>query len=1095
MTAAQHLLVTVFFALVQSNPAGTPQPQNQAPAQITPGKVALAQGITITHPANWAAAKTHVNAEELVTPPPESGKPVQARTVITTEQRRDHTEAVQRLAEIAETIKAPVTYLNVSGWPAVQRRYKEQLPRVGRAGEIPGPEVMVVHTTTAIASGNTVVRLETTLMPGAPATIADQAEAIGRQMAAPAPQSPAQTQQEILKLRQHALKPMKPISAPAVRQPTVHGIAEKAPPHTKTIAAVQVNGGAGEVEVAASNDGHVVVASNSGLAVSSDFGATFPTFIGRGGFFTFPNNGDPSTSVGASGNFYMSYLGLPNGTTAAAGLNGCAVSVSDSANGGMGWGFAGHAASCPLNTTPAGGTVCFPDQEHIAADRYHQTLTHHDQIYAVWRHFTANGIPCTSVTTGNPTPSLSCSSNGASAWGAPVAVGNGDHPRVAVGGDSSVYTLHMDGNSIVVHKFTSCENGLQAVTGFPVTVQSITPPDCAVAGMDRCSGAQLASPMLAVDDTDSNHLYVAFAQKVAAGNDSIMVVDSSDGGLHWGQPVTANSGGAARRVMPWVCSLGGRAFVSWFDRRSASSSANDLTEYFQQSVGPGPGGLTLGGERNLSGAADPQCASGWPAGVDNTNDSETCSTQPQLAGRCRTATGGSNTACDFNQTTCPAGESCVLLGGAPKYGDYNGNACAGSRAFTAWASATAPAGSSSVSSLTVFSDVNFVPTQVSIFLTLTPSIDPGRFNLLLDGSIAVAAAGPGAHWTSQSAAGIHTITVTPAAGTNLPDYSVRFGGDCAVSGALNLLTATTKTCDVTIEQKGYAACDQNCTAEDNNCMAQVPTPGGPRPQECVQQLKACRAACLRIGLRVVKTLLPSADPGRFNMLVDGVVRVAGVGNGGGATFSVSAGSHTVSESGAGGTNLSNYSTTIGGDCASNGSVNLTYGNSKICTLTNTATTALLTVNEILIPATDPGRFDLQIDSVTRTPGAGNGGSTSAQTVSPGAHSVSEVASAGTNLGAYKVTIGGACSASGSITLAAGDNKVCTITSLNNHQACLDTCQASQNSCTASCAADRDACMASVPTPGGPRPQECVQAFNSCNLACTRQAQQCPARCP
>ena len=54
----------------------------------------------------------------------------QARTLITHEVRRSHEEALQRLAEIAANVKsATVTYLQIGGWPAMQRRYSAPLRR------------------------------------------------------------------------------------------------------------------------------------------------------------------------------------------------------------------------------------------------------------------------------------------------------------------------------------------------------------------------------------------------------------------------------------------------------------------------------------------------------------------------------------------------------------------------------------------------------------------------------------------------------------------------------------------------------------------------------------------------------------------------------------------------------------------------------------------------------------------------------------------------------------------------------------------------------------------------------------------------------
>src|SRR5262245_55987145 len=48
----------------------------------------------------------------------------EAGLVITTERRRDHAEAVRRLAEIASEQAEPSTYLVIGGWPAIERRYR-----------------------------------------------------------------------------------------------------------------------------------------------------------------------------------------------------------------------------------------------------------------------------------------------------------------------------------------------------------------------------------------------------------------------------------------------------------------------------------------------------------------------------------------------------------------------------------------------------------------------------------------------------------------------------------------------------------------------------------------------------------------------------------------------------------------------------------------------------------------------------------------------------------------------------------------------------------------------------------------------------------
>jgi len=88
-------------------------------------------------------------------------------------------------------------------------------------------------------------------------------------------------------------------------------------------------------------------------------------------------------------------------------------------------------------------------------------------------------------------------------------------------------------------------------------------------------------------------------------------------------------------------------------------------------------------------------------------------------------------------------------------------------------------------------------------------------------------------------------------------------------------------------------------------------------------------------LTVRKVVSPAGDPGRFNLRIDGAVRASGVGNGGSTgALEVSAGAHTVSETAAPGTNLANYTRTIGGACASSGKVTVAADQSKTCTITN-----------------------------------------------------------------------------------------------------------------------------------------------------------------
>ena len=128
---------------------------------------------------------------------------------------------------------------------------------------------------------------------------------------------------------------------------------------------------------------------------------------------------------------------------------------------------------------------------------------------------------------------------------------------------------------VILDKFSNCDSGLAEQSGFPVTVifseaYGMNCQNGAVAGLDRCNdGNTLASPTVAVDDTDPTHVYMAWAEMNASltGQD-VMVSDSTNGGLEpWTTPVAANGSATATRFMPWLGAWGGVAYVGWYDRR------------------------------------------------------------------------------------------------------------------------------------------------------------------------------------------------------------------------------------------------------------------------------------------------------------------------------------------------------------------------------------------------------------------------------------------------------------------------------------------------------------------------------------------------
>ena len=146
----------------------------------------------------------------------------------------------------------------------------------------------------------------------------------------------------------------------------------------------------------------------------------------------------------------------------------------------------------------------------------------------------------------------------------------------------------------------------------------------------------------------------------------------------------------------------------------------------------------------------------------------------------------------------------------------------------------------------------------------------------------------------------------------------------------------------------------------------------------------------------------------FTLFIDGVP------TGSGSATPVTAGVHTVSENPNPG-----YVGTIGGDCAPDGTITLALGDNRFCTITNDDVPSTLTVTKIVINdnggTAGEAEFTLFIDGVPT-------GSGSATPVAVGVHTISEDPNPD-----YVGTVGGDCALDGTITIAAGDNRFCTIT--------------------------------------------------------------------
>lgn len=679
-------------------------------------------GYTITYPNNWSIAPQRFqNAVELVGVSDSLDKTTNvARIVITTETRLSHTGALQRLKEIDAEQNEVGTFLNVGGWPAIQKRYTAVIARPGSPKQ--SSDETELRVSTAIAADVLLVRIEGVVQPGADAALANEIEIISKNVVFKQSGDSVEIKIEINNL-QTSPRLITPAD-PSPQETSSPGFTDEAD-NDPAIVTTGVNWGTeglvqriqtvnvdSEIEIAVSNDGQNVVVGNNGrdFATSNDGGQTFTTTGLAPPQPGASANGDPSLTFGASGNFYFGFIGFP-----AAGQ--CSTGIDVSTNNGQSFNFVANATICDNNQgTGSVGPSCFPDQEHIAADRFNPSTVNanQDQVYSVWRNFSGGGCgPRGSATAiaGPEIPTLVCSNDSAANWSASVIVGTGAYSRITVAPDGFVYVAYRSGNNLMLNKFSSCDNGMNQQAGFPVTVATVVRLVCPVPGIDRCNtGSDFTSQMVAVDDTNANHIYYSYGVSTnATVNENIIVRDSTDGGLTWpnARTVQVNNNVNGRRFMPWICATNGTAYTTWYDMRAATAGQNDLADFYGASAFlDGGGNLQAGAEFRISTVSDPMCASGWPAAPRGQGDSESCFNQPQLAGNCTNTTGNTTGArCDFSdcggagsgagascQCNIAANETCNLGGGIPKYGDYNGNACANGQLFAAWASATSPPG-------------------------------------------------------------------------------------------------------------------------------------------------------------------------------------------------------------------------------------------------------------------------------------------------------------------------------------------------------------------------------------------------------------------
>jgi len=691
------IVLSLFAAGVVPSPSsgiGQGQP-DQASKSLTKSLSIAAKGITVRLPEGWSVGQPTLNSWVILNVPADqqdTATPT-VRVVIGYLERIDHADAVSQLAEYAHESHTPSTFLAIGGWPALQRVQLVERPQPGEGPRFPDPNM--VQITTAVAADNLLVRLEADLPSNADQQLKDTVLAIGRSLVFGSVGDPAQVQQELNKLGNSPNRPDSPSGGTASpdRASTGPSGAEAAGAGSPIFPPTQLNnlGTNGELEVAVSNNGtNIVVVKQGGFITSNDGGNNFNSFGGFGF-----GDGDSSVAFGQSGTFYVA--GLFGGNCPA---NSNCIEVTRSTDNGQTFPLANrvNGVVCPNS----GAGACSVDQEHIAADRVNAGAGGADRVYMAVRNCQGG---C-----GTNGAFVTCSPDGGATWAPVLALEAGsDFPRVTVGGDGSLYVVFRNGGNIRTDKFNACTTSAAQITrasvSFPNTVSAFsTIPDCqsgtppanpGFPGLDRCNnGNILSSPTVTVDDTNANHVYVAWATNTAnnnntiLNNENVLVADSTTGGVNWRGPVTINTNPTARRFMPWVCATGGNAFVTWYDRRNATAANNDLTDYFAASAGLSAGNIVANNDEfKISTASDPQCNL-WPTGPRNALDAENCSVQPQNAGNCSVTTA---IRCDFaggDGTQCPMGETCQTdgFGTNPKYGDYNGNACVLGRLYTVFAS-------------------------------------------------------------------------------------------------------------------------------------------------------------------------------------------------------------------------------------------------------------------------------------------------------------------------------------------------------------------------------------------------------------------------
>src|SRR4051812_3012344 len=185
--------MAIWFAMLALR--AQPAPQSSSTFQLAGGSIAVPNGWTPRNYANmhelWNATPDRIASVSAQ----ERDEIARIRTGLT--PTKDHAEALHRLQEIEAESKTASQYVSIGGWPALVRRQLIDKPREGDTGTDDGKLFMV---TTAIAAGNTVVRMDGFAPETASLDLVKQMETIGRSWQPPVAGDEATAAREIRQL-------------------------------------------------------------------------------------------------------------------------------------------------------------------------------------------------------------------------------------------------------------------------------------------------------------------------------------------------------------------------------------------------------------------------------------------------------------------------------------------------------------------------------------------------------------------------------------------------------------------------------------------------------------------------------------------------------------------------------------------------------------------------------------------------------------------------------------------------------------------------------------------------------------------------------